>query len=98
MAPGAADQDDEKLQIRVRELLKKALEIRAVPRLVVIRRYPASMPQYHIGHLERVQRIEREMEKFPGLALTGNGYRGIGIPDCIHQAELAAERIWGTQC
>ncbi len=93
MAPGAADQDNEKLQSNVRELLKKTLEIRAVPRLVVIRRHPGSMPQYHVGHLERVQRIERETAKFPGLTLTGNAYHGVGIPDCIHQAESAAERI-----
>ena len=93
MAPGAADQDNDKLQMNVRELLRKALEIRAVPRLVAIRRHPGSMPQYHVGHLERVQRIEQEMAKFPGLALTGNAYHGVGIPDCIHQAELTAERI-----
>ena len=51
------------------------------------------MPQYHVGHPTRLARIEQELHQHPGLFLIGNGLRGIGLPDCIHQAEGAAERI-----
>lgn len=93
LAPRAAEQDDATLRNALRELLKSTLGIQAEPRLTVVRRYPKSMPQYPVGHAERVERIEREATRLPALALAGNAYHGIGIPDCIHQAELAAERI-----
>ncbi len=54
-------------------------------------RYQRAMPQYHIGHLERVEQIERQTAAYPGLALAGNAYRGVGIPDCIHSAEQAVD-------
>lgn len=93
MVPGAAERDDAALRTAVREVLQSALEIRSEPRWTVIRRYPKSMPQYQVGHQERVERIEKEAARWPTLALTGNGYHGIGIPDCIHQAEMAAEKL-----
>jgi oxygen-dependent protoporphyrinogen oxidase len=52
------------------------------------------MPQYHLGHLERVDRIEHRLIDLPGLALAGNAYRGVGIPDCIHSGEQAAETLF----
>jgi len=51
------------------------------------------MPQYHVGHLELVERIERTARSHPGLDLAGGAYRGVGIPQCIHSGESAAERI-----
>ena len=51
------------------------------------------MAQYNVGHLERLERIERLRQQIPGLALTGNGYRGIGVPDCIRSGEEAAEQV-----
>ena len=49
------------------------------------------MPQYNLGLPERLARIDAAVERLPGLALAGNGYRGIGIPDCIHSGEQAAD-------
>jgi oxygen-dependent protoporphyrinogen oxidase len=51
------------------------------------------MAQYRVGHLDRVAAIEAAVARHPGLALTGNAYHGIGIPDCIHSGEQAAERL-----
>jgi oxygen-dependent protoporphyrinogen oxidase len=51
------------------------------------------MPQYLVGHLDRVRRIEAQLVHFPGLALAGNAYRGVGIPDCVHSGEEAAEAL-----
>jgi oxygen-dependent protoporphyrinogen oxidase len=51
------------------------------------------MPQYHVGHLARVDRIEAALAAFPTLALAGNAYHGTGIPDCIASGDAAAERL-----
>jgi oxygen-dependent protoporphyrinogen oxidase len=51
------------------------------------------MPQYAVGHLERVAQIEQEVNKLTGLALAGNAYSGAGIPDCIRSGEKAAESL-----
>jgi oxygen-dependent protoporphyrinogen oxidase len=51
------------------------------------------MPQYHVGHLARVARIERLAAGVPTLALAGNAYRGVGIPQCIASGEAAAQQI-----
>jgi len=77
-----------------REELELTLGITADPLLTRIYQWEKAMPQYNIGHPERLERINAALEAFPGLALAGNGYRGIGIPDCIHSGELAVERIW----
>ena len=51
------------------------------------------MPQYNLGHPDKLAKIESALAKHPGLALAGNGYRGIGIPDCINSGKVAVERI-----
>ena len=53
------------------------------------------MPQYEIGHQEKVSAIEARVSSIPGLALAGSGYWGVGIADCIHSAEQAAETVLG---
>jgi oxygen-dependent protoporphyrinogen oxidase len=64
-----------------------------MPLVTDIARWPRSMPQYHVGHLARVARIEQLATAVPTLALAGNAYRGVGIPQCIASGEAAAERI-----
>ena len=51
------------------------------------------MPQYEVGHLERVEAIERALAGRPGIFVSGSAYRGVGIPDCIRQAGETAQRI-----
>lgn len=87
------EESDEVLQEYVRNELADLLGIKARPVLCHIERYPRSMPQYNVGHLERIQRIEERVSHFPRLALAGKSYRGVGIADCIHSGEEAAERI-----
>jgi oxygen-dependent protoporphyrinogen oxidase len=69
------------------------LDIRAEPLRAELTRYPASMPQYHVGHLARIERIENAVRDHSGLALAGNAYRGTGIPDCVNSGEQAATRL-----
>ena len=93
LQPGMCDLDDDAMTRTVREGLRALLGIQAAPSLVSIRRHRKAMPQYHVGHLARLEAIEAKMASYPTLSLTGSGYRGIGIPDCLHQAERTAERI-----
>jgi oxygen-dependent protoporphyrinogen oxidase len=51
------------------------------------------MPQYVLGHPERLARIESSLSSHPGLAVAGAAYRGVGIPDCIQSGEAAAESV-----
>lgn len=76
-----------------KEELRLTLGIHAEPLLQRVFMFDKAMPQYNLGHPEKLKQIDCALEKHPGLALAGNGYRGIGIPDCIHSGELAVERI-----
>ena len=76
-----------------KEELQHTLGITAEPVLSRVFMWDKAMPQYNLGHPELLKRIDIELENYPGLALAGNGYRGIGIPDCIHSGELAVEKI-----
>ncbi len=73
--------------------LRQTLGIRAEPTLSRVFCWDRAMPQYNLGHPARLQRIESALKAYPGLALAGNGYRGIGIPDCIHSGEQAANEV-----
>jgi protoporphyrinogen/coproporphyrinogen III oxidase len=53
-------------------------------------KWKSAMAQYEVGHLERLERIERLRQKLPGLALAGNAFRGIGVPDCVRSGRGAA--------
>lgn len=76
-----------------KEELKLTLGITAEPLVSRVFLWDKAMPQYNLGHPEILKRVDTALEKHPGLALAGNGYRGIGIPDCIHSGELAVERV-----
>ncbi|HTM55497.1 MAG TPA: protoporphyrinogen oxidase [Pirellulales bacterium] len=80
------------LEIAV-EQLRMLIGAEGSPAFSDVARWPHSMPQYHIGHLERVATIERAVSAWPGLALAGNAYRGVGIPHCVHSGNQAAEKI-----
>ncbi len=85
--------DDACLTQTVLEELEAILGLSAEPELVRIYRWPKGMPQYTVGHLERMAALEEHLAARPSLQLVGSSYRGIGIGDCIHEAQLAAERI-----
>jgi oxygen-dependent protoporphyrinogen oxidase len=86
-------ESDETLVATARAQLGELLGARGEPLFARVARYPKAMPQYHVGHLARVDAIERCLERHPGLALVGGAYRGVGIADCVHHGEDAAERL-----
>ena len=61
--------------------------------LTRVHRWHRGMPQYVLGHLDRLEQIETALAAYPGLALAGAAYRGVGIPDCIASGEAAAESV-----
>ena len=89
----ALEERDEQIVAAVLIELREMMGIRGRPRFTRIFRWPRSMAQYTVGHGQRVAGIEGRVAAIPGLHLVGNGYRGIGIPDCVRMAKQAAERI-----
>ena len=94
MQPELLKLDDEQLLSLVRSELAELLGVQGEPQIARIARYQQAMPQYHVGHLERVERIESAAAALPFFELAGNAYHGVGIPDCVHSSEQAAERVF----
>ncbi len=92
-APEMAEMPDEQLLPIVIAELSHMLKTSGEPKFTSVAHWPRTMPQYHVGHKELVARIESRASELPGLALAGNAYHGVGIPDCIHGGETAAEGI-----
>ncbi len=93
LQPELAQLEDDRLLALVQAELADLLGLTGSPQLVRIARWPASMPQYHVGHLDRVAAIEGRQAANPGLFLAGNAYRGVGVPQCIASGEQAAEHV-----
>ena len=77
----------------VRRELQEILGITAEPDFVKLFRWPHAMAQYTVGHKTRVERIRQIVSSTPGLALAGNAYGGIGVPDCIRSGSEAATKL-----
>jgi oxygen-dependent protoporphyrinogen oxidase len=84
--------DDDLVEATHREL-DRLLTIRGKPLFSQIARWPHSMPHYEVGHLERVDAIWEALSAHRAIGLAGNGYRGIGLPDCVRSGEQAAEAV-----
>jgi oxygen-dependent protoporphyrinogen oxidase len=85
--------DDARLLDAVRGELRLAMGIAAPPRFHHVVRWERALPQYHLGHLERVAWIEAHAARYPGLFLGGNAYHGVALNDCTEQAELLARQV-----
>jgi len=79
----------------VRVELRRIIALDAEPLFARVYKWKSAMAQYSVGHLERLQRIEALRQSLPGLALAGNGYSGIGVPDCVRSGADAAGKILG---
>ncbi|MFC4769636.1 protoporphyrinogen oxidase [Effusibacillus consociatus] len=88
------DESDESILTKVRQDLKDIMGIEAEAIYTSITRWRKSMPQYTVGHLDRLNAFEKEATKqLPGLFFAGAGFTGLGIPDCIQQGKEAAARV-----
>jgi oxygen-dependent protoporphyrinogen oxidase len=89
-------QRDDEIVAMVQEELRAIMNLAAAPLFTRVYRWKRAMAQYEVGHLARVEEIESLRRGLPGLALAGNAYRGIGIPDCIAAGATAVTEIIGT--
>jgi len=80
----------------VRNELQQILGLRAEPLFARVYKWKGAMAQYGVGHLDRLDRIERLRQQLPGFALAGNAYRGIGVPDCVRSGRDAAKNALET--
>jgi oxygen-dependent protoporphyrinogen oxidase len=85
--------DDQALIARVKSELRQICRVTAEPTYVEVNRWVKAMPQYQLGHLERLEQIEAALGRYSGLFLTGASYRGVGIPDCIRDGAGAADKV-----
>jgi oxygen-dependent protoporphyrinogen oxidase len=93
LQPELYDAGDAAMEENVRAELASLLGVTAPPLFSRIWRHPHSMPQYHVGHQARIERIEKSLSRYSTLALAGSAYHGVGISDCIRTGEEAAEKI-----
>jgi oxygen-dependent protoporphyrinogen oxidase len=94
--PNVVALDDAALESLARAEVAELLGARGTPQIVQIDRWHAAMPQYHVGHVERVNRIMARVTELPGLALAGAAYTGVGIPQVIASGQAAARRVFGS--
>ena len=97
LQPELVELDDQELRALVLEELESLLGVRGDPELIDVARYREMMPQYNVGHLDRVETIERLVAQIPGLVLAGNSFRGVGLPDCIARGFEAAASLLDEQ-
>lgn len=88
--------DDEQLITIVNDELRQIFGMSDEPMFSEVMRYHHAMPQYHVGHLQRVQAIESALRPFPRLKLAGSAYHGVGIPDSIASGRTAADQLLAT--
>jgi oxygen-dependent protoporphyrinogen oxidase len=84
--------EEEILEI-VRRELREIIALTPEPLFARVYKWKSAMAQYTVGHLERLQRIESLRQQLPTLALAGNGYNGIGVPDCVRSGTDAAAKV-----
>jgi oxygen-dependent protoporphyrinogen oxidase len=90
---GLVNLSDAEMVSMVRNELKEIMGIEAEPVLAKVYRWINSMPQYTIGHEERVKWLEERSRSHPGLFLTGSAYHGIGIADSVRYGEVVAKKV-----
>ncbi|MGH2753792.1 MAG: protoporphyrinogen oxidase [Actinomycetota bacterium] len=92
----ALDDDDDVLIRAAGRDLARFIGTRASPASGMVVRWPDGLPQYNVGHDERIERIAAALRPHPGIAIAGADYRGTGIPDCIRQGADAAVAVAGA--
>jgi len=87
------DEDLVKLAV---DAITPIMGVKAPPSLVRVGKWIHALPQYEVGHLDRISEIERAMGALPHVTLAGTSFRGVGVPDCLRQGREAAKKIAET--
>jgi protoporphyrinogen/coproporphyrinogen III oxidase len=96
LQPELLARSDDEIVASVLSELGQIFGVRGRPHFIRVSQHERAMPQYEVGHRDRVRRIEQALSAYPCLALAGNAFDGVGIPDCIHSGEQAAERVFDS--
>jgi protoporphyrinogen/coproporphyrinogen III oxidase len=91
--PQVAGLEEAALVALAREELRQLAGVQAVPTLQQVVRWPRAIPQYTVGHLARVQRLEAASARWPGLTVSGNAVRGVGLADCVRESAVLARAL-----
>ena len=91
--PSMLELDDDAALAGVRRDLRVSMGITVAPSFVETVRWPQAIPQYTLGHAERLSAVEAALEALPGVHLAGNAYRGVGVNDCVRDAERVARAV-----
>ena len=91
--PELVAQPDARLVETARAELAALLGLKRAPQLSEVFRWPRAIPQYNVGHAERVQAVHAQAARWPGLWLSGNAYGGASVPDCLKSASTLARRL-----
>jgi oxygen-dependent protoporphyrinogen oxidase len=92
-ASNLAMEQEPRLIDMVRKELSDIICVSAEPDFVRIYRHEMAIPQYTVGHSERLRNVDTALGRHKGLFLAGNAYRGIGVNDCIENSSKLAEKI-----
>jgi oxygen-dependent protoporphyrinogen oxidase len=90
LAETLGDRSDAEIAARTLSELRALLGPLPEPKFAVVRRWPRSLPQYAVGHLERMDELSALARQEKGLHLLGNAYHGVGLPDIVRDAREAA--------
>lgn len=91
--PSALDQTDAQLVARSLDALRALLRITGAPLLTRVYRWNRANAQHEVGHLELIASIDRALARHPGIFVTGSGFRGTGIPDCVAHGRATAGQV-----
>ena len=91
--PEALKKTDDELVATAMSALRPVLGISGEPSLARVYRFERASPQHEVGHLDRMAAIDARLAARPGLFLTGSGFRGVGIPDCVADARATARKV-----
>ncbi|MGE5244362.1 MAG: protoporphyrinogen oxidase [Betaproteobacteria bacterium] len=91
--PGALARTDAQLVSLSLDAIRPLLRIDGAPILTHVYRWSRANAQHDVGHVERMEAIERRLTAHPGLFVTGSGFRGVGIPDCVADARATAAKV-----
>ena len=91
--PELFDLDDDDLKTLVRGELSSLLGVSGEPLLIGVARHPRAMPQYTLGHIDRIAAIRQRASRHSRLVLAGNAFDGVGIPDCVRSGQDAANAL-----
>lgn len=90
----AVDLSDEEIVELVLNDLNKTMNITVKPEFHIVTRWKKAMPQYTVGHLQKIETVKENLSReLPGVFLAGGSFEGVGIPGCIDQAEVAVGKV-----